>query len=245
MIRFNEFGQPMGAPVPTWTGARPAESIVLSGRFVRVEPLADQHAGGLFAALGGLGNAARWTYTSLAQPADPAGMRDQIARQVGDPATVSFAIVPLGLPPAGRASYLRIDPANGSIEVGAIQYGDALVRTAAATEAMYLLARHAFEGLGYRRYEWKCDSLNQASRAAARRLGFSYEGRFRQAAVYRGRNRDTDWFSITDAEWPRLRAAYDVWLDPVNFDEAGRQRRRLSRLIEATRTDPRPGDRDI
>ncbi len=96
---------------------------------------------------------------------------------------------------------------------------------------MYLLARHAFEDLGYRRYEWKCDSLNEPSRSAARRLGFTYEGRFRQAIVYRGRNRDTDWFSITDAEWPRLRTAYDAWLDPANFDEDGAQRTSLSALM--------------
>ncbi len=125
---------------------------------------------------------------------------------------------------------MRIDAAAGSIEIGSIQYGDSLVRTRAATEAMYLLGRHVFEDLGYRRYEWKCDCLNEPSRAAARRLGFTYEGRFRQATVYRGRNRDTDWFSITDAEWPRLRAAYDVWLAPENFDQDGQQRRSLSAL---------------
>ena len=159
-------------------------------------------------------------------------MRELLAARIADPNFVSFGIVPLDLGrAAGRASYMRIDPAQGSIEVGSIQYGAALARTRAATEAMYLLARHAFEDLGYRRYEWKCDSLNEPSRAAARRLGFTYEGRFRQAMVYRGRNRDTDWFSITDAEWPRLRTAYDAWLDPANFDADGRQQQSLSVLV--------------
>jgi RimJ/RimL family protein N-acetyltransferase len=132
--------------------------------------------------------------------------------------------------PAGVASYLRIDPAMGSIEVGAILYSPALQRSPAATEAMYLMARHVFEELGYRRYEWKCDSLNQASRRAAERLGFRYEGTFRQAWVVKGRNRDTAWYSIIDSEWPALRNAFERWLDPSNFDAAGKQRARLEAL---------------
>jgi RimJ/RimL family protein N-acetyltransferase len=127
------------------------------------------------------------------------------------------------------AAYLRVDPAAGSIEVGHIALSPALQRTPAATEAMYLLMRRAFE-LGYRRYEWKCDALNAPSRAAAQRLGLSYEGIFRQATVYKGRNRDTAWYAATDGEWPALRAAFERWLGPDNFDEAGRQRLRLSEL---------------
>ena len=142
---------------------------------------------------------------------------------------VTFAIVPRGRGPEGMASFMRVDPANGSVEVGAIILARTLQRTPAATEAMYLLAHHVFDALGYRRYEWKCDSCNEPSRVAAARLGFTYEGRHRNAMVYHGRNRDTDWFSITDAEWPRLRAAHEAWLDPANFDESGRQRTRLSR----------------
>jgi RimJ/RimL family protein N-acetyltransferase len=231
MIRFNELGQPIGAPVARWKPAPTPVPIVMSGRFVRVEPLTERHAVDLFAALSGPGGAARWTYTPLLRPPDVVAMRNQICAQTADASAVSFAIVPLALGVvAGRASYLRIDPLNGSIEVGAIQYGDALARSAAATEAMYLLAKHVFEDLGYRRYEWKCDSLNQPSRSAARRLGFTYEGRFRQATVYRGRNRDTDWFSIIDTDWPRLRTAYDEWLAPRNFDETGRQRRTLAEV---------------
>lgn len=129
----------------------------------------------------------------------------------------------------GVASYMRIDAGNGAIEVGHINYSLLLQRTRAATEAMYLMMQRVFE-LGYRRYEWKCDSLNAASRAAAQRLGFSYEGVFRQAVVYKGRNRDTAWYAMIDSEWPALREAYRQWLDPANFDAQGRQRLRLSDL---------------
>ena len=130
----------------------------------------------------------------------------------------------------GFCSLMRIDPVMGSIEVGGIAFGRQLQRSRAATEAMALLMRHAFDDLGHRRYEWKCDSLNAPSRRAAIRLGFIWEGRFRNAVVYKGRNRDTDWFSITDAEWPRLRAAHEAWLDPANFDANGHQLTRLSDL---------------
>jgi RimJ/RimL family protein N-acetyltransferase len=129
----------------------------------------------------------------------------------------------------GVASYLRIDPANGSIEVGHIAYAPALQRTPAASEAMYLLMQRAFN-LGYRRYEWKCDALNTPSCAAAQRLGLSFEGVFRQAVMYKGRNRDTAWYATIDREWPDLSAAFERWLNPANFDEQGRQRLRLSDL---------------
>src|SRR4029077_13750033 len=141
-----------------------------------------------------------------------------------------FAIIDLAdEQPAGVASYLRIAPDSGSIEVGHIHYSPRLQRIPAATEAMYLLMKRAF-ALGYRRYEWKCDELNAPSRAAAQRLGLSYEGTFRQAVVYKGRNRDNAWFAAVDAEWPALRAAFRAWLDPANFDDRGRQRTRLAEL---------------
>ena len=127
----------------------------------------------------------------------------------------------------GVASYLRIHPEVGSIEVGHINFAPALQRTPAATEAMYLMMKNAFDTLGYRRYEWKCDDLNEPSKKAALRLGFKFEGVFRQATMYKGRNRDTAWFSILDSEWPTLKAAFEAWLDPANFDELGQQKRRL------------------
>jgi RimJ/RimL family protein N-acetyltransferase len=128
----------------------------------------------------------------------------------------------------GVASLMRIDPGSGVLEVGGINYSPRLQRHPAGTEAMYLLMRRVFDELGYRRYEWKCDALNAASRAAAARLGFRFEGIFRQAVVYKERNRDTAWFSIIDREWPALKAAFEGWLSPDNFDDAGRQRRRLA-----------------
>jgi len=144
---------------------------------------------------------------------------------------VFYAILDLASgKPVGVASYLRIDPAMGSIEVGHLSYSPALQRRPAATEAMYLMMRRAFDELGYRRYEWKCDSFNTPSRKAALRLGFSYEGTFRNAVVMKNRSRDNAWYSITDGEWPARRESLERWLDPSNFDDVGRQRFRLSEL---------------
>jgi RimJ/RimL family protein N-acetyltransferase len=140
-----------------------------------------------------------------------------------------FTIIDATGQPAGVASYLRIAPASGSIEVGGIHFSPGLKRTPAATEAMYLMMERAF-ALGYRRYEWKCDALNAASRAAAQRLGLSFEGVFRQATVYKGRNRDTAWYAAIDSEWPALREAFLTWLAPGNFGGDGRQRIRLTEL---------------
>jgi RimJ/RimL family protein N-acetyltransferase len=157
-----------------------------------------------------------------------------------------FAFVDLATGRAvGLGSYLRIEPANGAIEVGHLQFSPRMQRTPVATEAMYLMMRNAF-ALGYRRYEWKCDALNAASRRAAERLGFRFEGIFRQAIVYKGRNRDTAWFSVIDSEWPALDAAFRAWLDPANFDPEARQRRSLVDLREACRraaAGPNVGDR--
>lgn len=229
MTRVNEFGQPIGDPVPDWAGASVPAEVTLDGRYVRVEPLTMAHLDELFEATGPSTDPSRWTYLAgEEQPADRAGMARGLEARLADPAFFSFAITPLSLGAvAGRASYMRIDPANGSIEIGAILYAASLARSAAATEAMYLLARHAFEDLGYRRYEWKCDSLNEPSRRAAVRLGFSYEGRFRNAMVYQGRNRDTDWFSITDTEWPAIKSGLEGWLAADNFDAEGRQEKKL------------------
>lgn len=138
-----------------------------------------------------------------------------------------------GLPeerPQGLASYLRIDPEHGSIEIGNLLFGTPLQRTTAATEAIYLLARHAFDELGYRRLEWKCNALNAPSRRAAQRFGFTFEGIFRKHYVVKGRNRDTAWYAIVDDDWPAVRAGFEAWLAPENFDEAGRQRRSLAEL---------------
>jgi RimJ/RimL family protein N-acetyltransferase len=169
-------------------------------------------------------------------PTSRASFSAYVDRRIATPGLVSLVIVPTGRRPAGIASLMRADPEQGSVEVGSIALGASLQRTTPATEAMWLIARHAFS-LGYRRYEWKCDALNAASRAAATRLGFSYEGTFRQALVYKGRNRDTAWFSITDREWRDLAPAFDRWLSPANFADpaAGTgQRTSLSALTSVT-----------
>jgi RimJ/RimL family protein N-acetyltransferase len=223
----NEFGQSIGSPLPNWTSPPhpPREPIV--GRYCRLEPLDPAiHAAALYETYAG--NDAGWTYLAIGPFRSLESYRDWMdsVHAVNDP--LFFAILDRGKP-VGVASYLRITPAAGSIEVGHVNFSPKLKRSSVATEAMYLMMETAFR-LGYRRYEWKCDDLNAPSRAAARRLGFSYEGTFRQATVYKGRNRDTAWYSVIDAEWPALREAFETWLDPGNFDSAGQQRRRLSDL---------------
>jgi RimJ/RimL family protein N-acetyltransferase len=201
---------------------------VLAGRFCRLEPLASGgHAADLHAANSLDREGRMWTYLF----SGPFETLDEFTAWLEsredslDP--LYFAIVDTGTNRAtGIASYLRIEPAHGTIEVGHLAFSPLLQRTAAATEAMYLMMKHAFE-LGYRRYEWKCDALNAASRRAADRLGFKFEGVFRQAVVYKGRNRDTAWYSIIDNEWAERETAFLAWLDPANFDSDGRQRRSL------------------
>jgi RimJ/RimL family protein N-acetyltransferase len=148
-----------------------------------------------------------------------------------DPLYFTLATLPRERP-AGIASYLRITPEQGVIEIGHIWFGTQLRRSTAATEAIYLLARHAFDELGYRRLEWKCNALNAPSRRAAERFGFTFEGVFRKHMVVKGRNRDTAWYAITDDEWPRIRAGFELWLSPANFDGDGVQKRQLRGLID-------------
>jgi RimJ/RimL family protein N-acetyltransferase len=205
-----------------------------SCRVVALEP--EAHAAELYEADQRDSQGASWTYMPYGPFETLEEYRAWMEATCSDSDPLFHAIVDTETERAvGVASYLRIRPAGGSLEVGHIHYSPALSRTAAATEAMFLMMERAFE-LGYRRYEWKCDALNAASCAAALRLGFTREGVFRQATVYKGRNRDTAWFSILDTEWPALREAFRGWLDPANFDSSGCQRRRLSDLIEAVRT---------
>ena len=235
--RLNEHGQPTGDPVPDWSSRRRPEPGPFQGRYCRVVPLRADHAEDLFSTCSAPETEPLWTYLAgLEGPfPDAAALAAVLAETVANPASVSVAVTNPEGGAVGFANYLRIDPANGSVEVGGILFGTALQRTTAATEAMYLMARHVFEDLGYRRYEWKCDALNAPSRAAALRLGFAYEGTHRNAVVYKGRSRDTAWFSITDDEWPDLAAAYERWLHPDGFDEAGVQRSSLSDLTAEVR----------
>jgi RimJ/RimL family protein N-acetyltransferase len=227
----NDLGQPIGFPLPGWAPPPAPPRQPMEGRLCRLEPLdPGRHAPELFAADAADAEGRGWTYLAYGPFRTLADYRAWMHATClgGDP--LFFAIVDrTDGKAAGVASYLRITPAAGSIEVGHIHYAPRLQRSPAATEAMYLMMRRAFE-LGYRRYEWKCDALNAGSRAAAQRLGLSFEGVFRQAAVYKGRNRDTAWYAAIDREWPALREAFLAWLAPGNFDAAGRQRTRLSDL---------------
>ena len=232
MSRTNAHGQQIGDAVD-WSPRQPVVPVTLTGRHVRIEPLSQTHRDGLYDALCGPDDAAVWTYIAEEPPASVDEMGERIDGLVARPGWVTFTVL-TDAGPAGMASLLRIDADNGSVEIGRIILGRPLQQTRAATESMALFARHVFDDLGYRRYEWKCDHLNAPSRRAALRLGFAYEGRFRNALVYKGRNRDTDWFSITDDEWPALRAAFDTWLDDANFDADGRQRQALSELTRRT-----------
>ncbi len=204
------------------------------GRFCRLEPIDPRRdAAALYAANALDGDGRMWTYLAYGPFASLADYQAwmQSACMGDDP--LFFTIMHhAGKNPLGLAAYLRIDPRSGSIEVGHLAYSPLLQRTAAATEAMYLMMARAFD-LGYRRYEWKCDALNAPSRSAALRLGFSFEGIFRQATVVKGRNRDTAWFSIIDKDWPAIREAFIRWLSPDNFDPAGRQRTPLAARRQA------------
>ncbi len=227
----NHLGQPVGFIVPDWKPARPPTREPLEGRYCRVERLdPERHAESLFNANALDREGRMWTYLSYGPFERLNSYREWAEQHAGSQDPLFYAIVDRGSERAiGIASYLRIDMQNGVIEVGHLAFSPLLQRTRAATEAMYLMMKHAFDS-GYRRYEWKCNSLNAPSRAAAQRLGFTFEGIFRQAVMWRRRNRDTAWFSIIDTEWPRLDAAFQRWLDPETFDAAGKQKLRLSDL---------------
>jgi RimJ/RimL family protein N-acetyltransferase len=213
------------------------------GRCCRLEPLDPaRHAASLFASYGLDPEGRGWTYFPYGPFPDEGGFRawlDEVAVK-DDP--LFHAILDERGDAVGVASFMRISPETGSIEVGHIHYSPRLKRTRAATEAMYLMMRRAFDELRYRRYEWKCDTLNAPSRSAAQRLGFTYEGTFRQHVVSKGRNRDTAWYSIIDTEWPSIKDALEAWLEPGNFDERREQRKRLEALRGGSGRGPHPSE---
>ncbi|MCC7032877.1 MAG: GNAT family N-acetyltransferase [Acidobacteria bacterium] len=245
--RLNDLGQPIGEALPGWTPPPMPPHTTMTGRLSALSPLVPADATRLWEAFGLDSEGRNWTYLSqdpyehyedfaewvrgASASVDPQfySVRVQGAGGQGAPPVSSAASSLSASSASGVASYLRIAPAMGTIEVGHIHFSPLLQHTPAATEAMFLMMQRVFE-LGYRRYEWKCDALNAPSRRAAQRLGFSFEGIFRQALVVKGRNRDTAWYACIDREWPSLRAAYERWLDPANFDEQGRQRVSLSSL---------------
>ena len=229
----NDLGQRVGFPVANWkTSGRPPRSQKV-GCLCRIEPLNPKyHAKALYASFSKDTDDRNWTYL-------PYGPFDnfksfnawlEVASKGDDP--MFHAIINLSTEEAvGLASYLRIDPAYGVIEVGHIHLSPLLQRTSLATESMFLMMSRVFDELGYRRYEWKCDALNEASRKAALRLGFSFEGIFRQATMYKGRNRDTAWYAMIDKDWPSIRLAFESWLGPENFDSEGKQKKSLRDLM--------------
>lgn len=236
MSRLNDLGQPIGEALDGWQAPPRPTATVLDGTWARLERLDPaRHAGVLYAANALDTEGRNWTYLGVG-PFATFEAYDAWLRSVAPGADpYFFAIVDRASgEPVGVASYLRIEPHAGAIEVGHINFSPRAQRTAVATDAMFLMMRHAF-ALGYRRYEWKCDALNAPSRLAAERLGFSYEGLFRQATIYKGRSRDTAWYSMIDREFPAIERAFEAWLAPVNFDAAGRQVRRLRDLVADAR----------
>ncbi len=223
----NTFGQPIGSALPCWTPRqRPAESS-MQGRRCRLEAYdAERHLAALFDAYAP-DSERLWTYIPWGPFADAEAMGRSIDEMSDRFQRFVIVSEPAGRP-VGEASYMRHDLESGSVEVGMVGFSPALQRTTAATEAMYLMMRRVFDEAGYRRYEWKCDALNARSRAAALRFGFRFEGVFRQDRVYKGRSRDTAWFSVIDREWPALKRGFEAWLAPGNFDAEGRQRASLA-----------------
>ncbi len=232
VTQVNEYAQPIGESLPGWTPRPGPERIVLEGTYCRLEPLdAACHAENLYGAYSVATDSRDWTYMAAGQFVHLGDYRRYAegAAQSKDPA--HYAVIDRKTGKAvGTLALMRIDTANGAIEVGNVMFSPQLKRTPISTEAQFLLMSYVFDVLGYRRYEWKCDSLNAPSRQAAARLGFRFEGIFRQAVVYKGRSRDTAWYSMVDSEWPERKRAFQAWLAADNFDEQGAQRKPLERF---------------
>jgi RimJ/RimL family protein N-acetyltransferase len=229
---INELGQPIGFAVEGWRERPRPPRAAMTGRYCALEPLQPGiHAADLYAAFQQDKAHRVWTYMSYGPFHTLEDYRRWLESSAAGEDPLFHAVIDLRTSrAAGVASYLNIRPEVGVVEVGHVNYSPQLQRTPAATEAMFLMMGRVFDELGYRRYEWKCDALNAASRRAAERLGFVFEGVFRQATVYKGRNRDTAWYAVIDAQWPALKKAFEQWLEPGNFDSRGRQIKRLSNI---------------
>lgn len=235
---LNEYGQPVGRPMPEWTARARPQRKSIEGRYCGLEALQPQQQGrDLFDAYGTAADGRDWTYMVMGPFTESGAFQEYLEKAAASEDPLHYAVVDRV---AGRAvgtlALMRIDPVNGVIEVGSVMFSPLLKRTPISTEAQYLLMRYVFDELGYRRYEWKCDSLNAPSRKTAQRLGFQFEGVFRQATLYKGRSRDTAWFSIIDSEWPAIRSAFEDWLSPSNFDSLGLQRKSLTSLRDPAAT---------
>lgn len=234
MPRTNEYRQTIGDALPNWKICSKPQKVTLIGRTCRLEPLdAAKHTDDLYAAYSQSVDGRDWTYLVLEPFKNHQECYNYIEKMAKNTEMLTFAIVELASKRAvGMMSLMRIDHLNGSAEVGRVIFSPLLKQSILSTEAQYLLMAYVFDGLGYRRYEWKCDSFNAPSRKAAERMGFTFEGIFRNAIVLKGRNRDTAWYSIIDSEWPKLKEAFRKWLAPENFDPKGRQIRKLTEFRE-------------
>lgn len=204
------------------------QKIVLDGRYVRLEPLAQKHAADLYAVSTMDGGAERYRWLFSDAPTSLTQLETRIAEADAGPDRYVAIIDKATGKALGQQGWMRIRPEHGSIEIGGVYWGLPMARTRLATEALYLFARHAFDDLGYRRFEWKCNDSNEPSKAAATRFGFTFEGVFRNDMILKGESRDTAWFSMIDSEWPALRAEYERWLNPDNFDASGQQKSKLA-----------------
>ena len=228
----NELELPIGFPLTEWKTALIPPETPMVGLWCRVEPIdPNRHAGSLFESFSKDSGNRIWTYLPYG-PFETIGELTEWIRKTCLSSDPLFHVIidTISNKALGVASYLRITPNVGVIEVGHINYAPRLQKSRAGTEAMYLMMKRVFEDLGYRRYEWKCDALNAASRSAAERLGMTFEGVFRQATIYKNRNRDTAWFSLLDVEWPQMKKAFELWLHPNNFSDDGSQINRLQDL---------------
>jgi RimJ/RimL family protein N-acetyltransferase len=231
-VRLNEFAQAIGDAVPGWSARSLPPRKALEGRFCTLEPLdADRHAADLYDAYSAANDDRDWTYLANNRFTDLDSYFAYAQKSAAGADPMHFAVIDRQSARAiGTLSLMRMDPDNGVIEVGWVTYSPVLKQTTASTEAQFLFMQLVFDELGYRRYEWKCDNFNEPSKRTATRLGFRFEGIFRQAVVYKGRSRDTAWFSIIDSEWPTVKAGFQAWLLPANFDDQGRQRATLELL---------------
>lgn len=225
----------MYTSLENWTARQRPDIDVLEGRYVRIEKLdATRHADALFEASSTSNGEERFRWLSERVPTEKAEFMEWMEKSAASADPSFYAVIDKASGKVGgRQAFMRIDTANGVIEIGAILWNPPVGQRPAATEALYLFARHAFDDLGYRRFEWKCNNENEPSKRAALRFGFTYEGVFRQHMFVKGKSRDTAWFSMIDAEWPQLRASFEEWLDPSNFDSEGRQRKRLEEIRAA------------
>jgi len=237
--RLNQYQQPIGAALPDWRPRPPVQKVTLAGRFCRLEPLSMAHGPALFVAWHRIDDGRDWTYFSHSRPETRQQCDALIAANAASQDPLHFAVIDLATDRAvGSVALMRVDVGNGVLEIGWVNWSPLMKRSSLGTEAIFLLLGYTFNTLGYRRCEWKCHSLNLASNQAATRLGFQFEGTFRQALVVKGHNRDTCWYSIIDSEWPAIAQGLGGWLAPENFDRQGQQRKPLAAFRPGSPTQP-------